>query len=160
MPTFTTISALNQYIKNVVKQSIQTIAEDVREEVYEEVSDKLLNNHSGGNGYYAYQHTFEVLESICEPKVKYVNNTVEVEIYYDTDKIQPHYVDNSFWNQHMSITGEDVSEILPLWLEEGTTGGLYPREGWGIIKEWQDELKRTLKRRVQVELLRKGIKTR
>ncbi|WP_321132700.1 hypothetical protein [Virgibacillus sp. M23] len=48
----------------------------------------------------------------------------------DTDKINAYRTGDGEWNQHGDIQYiQDVSEYIPLWVEEGTSGSLWDRDG-------------------------------
>lgn len=172
MPECRTISEVNNYITLFVTRVIQDIADEVREDVYrdvrEEYNNSIMVQSRKSDDYYKYNHTFDVLESICQPKVKFSNGVLEVEIYYDPDKIEPYNTgDESMWNAHMDVNGKttwagmSIPELIPIWMELGTTRGLSPREGWGIMEAWHNDLKRTLRNRVKRELKsRYGLKVK
>lgn len=175
MPQCRSIKEVNDYINVFVLRAIQEIADDIREEVYKDVRDEynfsMRSIHSRGTSenskYFQYEHTFDVLESICQPQAKLVNGKIEVEIYYDPDKIKPFYNKNNYWNSHMNITGGttwkgvSIPELLPIWLELGTDYGLAPREGWEIMGKWHRQVKSTLKRRIKAILKSKyGLKVK
>lgn len=172
MPECRTVSEINDYITLFVARVIQDIADEVREDVYRDVRSQynhsIMMQNRKSNDYYRYNHTFDVLESICQPKVIMSKGMLEVEIYYDPDKIKPlNTGEESMWNSHMDVNGNDtwngmsIPELIPIWMELGTTNGLAPRDGWGIMEAWHNNLKATLKSRVKSELKsRYGLKVK
>lgn len=172
MPECRSVDELNSYVRLYVLRVIQDIADEVREDVYKDVRQEYNDSIrrislSNKDEYFQYEHTFDVLESISQPKAKLVGKTIEVEIYYDSSKITPFLNKNNYWNSHMDIiqqttwNGASIPEMIPVWLERGTESGLAPREGWGIMEKWCQMLKRTLKGRVQRELkARYGLKVK
>lgn len=171
MPECRSVKELNDYIGAYMVRVIQDIADQVRDDVYrdvrDEINDSIRRQSAKSNQFYAYEHTWDVLESICKPQAKYESGRVEVEIYYDTDEINAKYNKESFWNSHMDVNGgtswggQSIPELMPIWLELGTEYGLAPREGWGIMEKWHNWVKSALKNRVKAELkTRYGLKVR
>lgn len=171
MPELRTAKQINDYIGACVLRVIQDLADQVRADVYrdvrDELNDSLRRQSMKPNQFFAYEHTWDVLESICRPEASLKNGKVEVEIYYDTDLIKPQRNDESFWNSHMDVNGDttwggkSIPELVPVWLELGTVDGLAPREGWAIMEKWHNWVKVALKRRLKTELKQKfGLKVK
>lgn len=88
-----------------------------------------------------YDHTFELLNSVTVGEIKVGYKYMTFEIYMDTEKIGS-YVTKSKkeWNQHASVDPVDVSEYIPLWIEEGTEGSLHDKEGVHYMEQSTIEL--------------------
>jgi hypothetical protein len=80
-------------------------------------------------GEYAYDRTYELMDSVTVGNFHLGTTHATFEIYMDTDKINAYVTDRDRWNQHASVDPIDVSEYIPLWVEEGTDGSLFDREG-------------------------------
>ena len=108
-----------------------------------------------------YDRTYELLNSISHSEViKENNNSYYVEIYYDTDEIRsyPRKEDGLFsykWGQHTSFDGEDTSEWIPLWIEEGTDNQYYSHKGTHSIEDTKEWLSKEYNRLFRIALKQK-----
>lgn len=135
---FKTVSSLQGHLKHSIMESIQTKVTDIcikvaQENIWKNVYEKYEPdpNH--------YDRTFELLNSVTVGNLSIGTKYATFEIYMDTDKIEPHIRTGrqvnaegdkyGGWNSHADVFDLDMSEYIPMWIEEGTSGGLHPREG-------------------------------
>lgn len=65
-----------------------------------------------------YERTYELRDSLTIGDVVKKGSGYTVEVFFDTNKIQPHYESiNDPFPQHISWSGEDVSNMIPYWTE-------------------------------------------
>lgn len=92
-----------------------------------EVVQKFVDSDGYIDGVSSYQRTMELRNSVTVGNVSVGYKYVKFEIFMDTDKINGYITGGDEWNQHASVEGMDVSDYIPLWVEEGTSGGLFDR---------------------------------
>lgn len=133
-----------QYLERHVKFSLEEVAKIVEEEIKDYIKRNLYDKYEPQ----AYTRTYDYINSLTIRKAKKVGNGYAVEIFFDTDKIMPRPPDGKGrWSSHSSITsynrgggGDDVSDMIPLWLEYGHDGiwsrdGIYSMENTKKIME-------------------------
>ena len=135
--TFKSVSEVKKYMNNKIIKILNEIAQGVKEELYDKVKERLYDAWTPKQ----YERTEELLDSISKTEVYQEKGFYCVKIFYDTDKIFPHTVEGK-WGQHESFYKEDISEHLPLWIEEGTKDNPFPRKGINAMsdeKKWIEE---------------------
>jgi len=144
-----------KYINKNIKTVLPDVAEGVKKIVQHEIWELLYSSYN-----YEYQRTYDFIASVSVKNInKLSDGTLEIEIYYDTSKIIPNFVEGSKYNQHMDYYGNDVSDKIPLWLESGTeanNGNFYPRTGIGAMKKVAEEEKLRFESKLLNELKKKG----
>lgn len=129
---FKTVSSLQNHIVDSIVSAIENkiieiCIEVARKNIQEKVYDAYIPQ-----GENAYDRTFDLLSAVTVANINVGVKYVTFEIFMDSEKINPH-VRNSYdgnqWNAHASVEGIDVSEYIPLWIEEGTEGSLWDRDG-------------------------------
>lgn len=105
-----------------------------------------------------YSRTFELIDSITCSKAKQIGNgAYQVQIYFDTDKINPYPASDGEWSKHESITtGTNVNVYIPIWANEGQDSPLFSYEGVHFVEatiDWEKEDKYLMNR--MKELLEK-----
>ena len=141
---FSDFNSLIKHLENNILIDVQKIGEEVKTVLKNNV--RVLWYERNGTGWTPqdYERSFQLINSITCKKAIKVGNKYQVEIYFDTDKIQPMYgTDDKPWTRHMSITDfEDVSEAIPLWIEEGNNNSpIYSYEGVHPVQTTIDNLK-------------------
>lgn len=125
------MQGLEKYIKLTLEQALKEVARDTAEFLSQTVQADIYRKPE--SDYYA--RTYEFLKSITQSNVKRVGNNMEIEVYFDPDKINPYPVRDykpDMFNAHMSLDGEtsyggkSIGEWLVGWLEEGYSGGVRP----------------------------------
>jgi hypothetical protein len=154
---FTTWDSLFKYLEEQVEVNIQKIGEEIKGVLRNNV--RLLWYERDFTPQY-YTRTYELIDSItCRKAKKTAIGTYEVEIYFDTDKINPYPSENGEWSKHESITdGSNVSQYIPQYIEEGQNSSIYSYEGVHPVRETVDWEKddRYLKNRMKELLEDKG----
>jgi hypothetical protein len=144
MITFNNLSQVEQYIMKQLEESMRILANDIK---------KLIKDYIYKNLYliytpHEYQRTGQFLESL-DVKVTRKGNLVEAEIFFNTDFIDMNYVEDSGWNQHMSVdgsevwNGEKVSSWIPYFMEFGVKNSLWDRDGIKSMEYIEDYLEIT-----------------
>lgn len=167
---FSSISKMQEYVVQAINDIIDDIAEDVRMDLRDIVRDNYKSSVSRGQSdYFAYTPTFEFLESITKAKAISDRNTINIEIYFDPSKMTPEMRSHEWWNAHMGFYGEvenvwngmSVPELIPFWIEYGTSKGMYPREGANNVKTIFELYQKALPKLIIQELkARYNIKTK
>lgn len=130
MASYQSISEIQLKLKSSIVQSINTelrkhCTKVVQEYLYETVYKTYVPK-----GEHSYDRTMELLNAVTVGEITVGTKYVTFEVYIDSEKIQPSITsDPSDWNQHASVYPTDVSEYIPMWVEEGTTGSLWDRDG-------------------------------
>lgn len=136
-----TVSSLQNQLKRDIVESIQNEVTNVAIETVQDNLRKSVYDVYAPQGEYAYDRTFELLNSVTVGNVKIGNKNVYFDIFMDTEKIGSYVKEsNAEWNQHASVDPMDVSEYIPLWIEEGTSGSLWDREGAHYMEQSWVEL--------------------
>lgn len=137
---FNSIDELMIYLQEQIPINLEIIGEEVKEILRNNVQ-QLWYGRSFTPHYYT--RTFEYINSIvCSKAVPIGSGMYEVEIYFDTNLIHPYPSTNGNWPQHESIYGDDVSEFIPEWIEEGNNSPLFSYEGvhpTEDTKQWIEE---------------------
>lgn len=152
-----------QYAEKQIQDSLRLISLEVEKMMKEYVMDKLYNAYSPNE----YMRSYDYLNSLTVKKV-YKNSVgeLETEIFFDPDKIYSREVEDSYWNQHMSVNGDSdwggksISEWIPIFMEHGTSGSLWDRDGIEVVDNILRELNNngTYKKMMMSQLKRKGFK--
>lgn len=154
---FTSWDSLFKYLEEQVEVNINKIGEEIKSVLRNNV--RVLWYERPFTPQY-YSRTYELIDSISLKRAKKTAlGTYECEIYFDTDKINPYPSENGEWSKHQSITDdEDVSEFIPLWVEEGENSPLFSYEGVYPVRETKDFLEedKYLKNRMKELLEDKG----
>lgn len=122
-----------QYAERHVKIALEEVAKVVEEEIKNYVMKNLYNAYEPTH----YTRTYDYINSLTVRKARKEGNGYTVEIFFDTDKIYPRAPDEKGrWSRHSSITSynkgrtpDDVSDMIPVWIEYGTNGSLWDRDG-------------------------------
>lgn len=122
-----------QHLEKHVKFSLEEVAKIVEGEIRDYIKRNLYDKYSPTH----YTRTYDYINSLTIRKAKKVGDGYSVEIFFDTDKIMPRPSDGAGrWSRHSSITsysgggsGDDVSDMIPIWMEYGTNGSLWDRDG-------------------------------
>lgn len=127
---FKTISEVQKQLKGDIKEALE---DDIAEAIIRVVEKYLQSNVYDAyipQGEFAYDRTYELRNAVVMSPVKVGNKYAKFEVYMDSDLIDANVIDdNRKWNQHASVDPIDVSEYIPMWVEEGTNGSLWDREG-------------------------------
>ncbi|HDX9663345.1 TPA: hypothetical protein ROX91_002044 [Bacillus cereus] len=155
--TFKDVSALQVQLKRDIYQSIQGQIADMCNKVVKEMVQKRIYDAYIPSGEYAYERTDELKNSVTIGNFKLGTKYATFEIYMDSEKISPNETGEDYWNQHADVDYEqDVSEYIPQWVEEGTSGSLWDRKGAHYMEQSAISLDNSLYRELANELSRQG----
>lgn len=158
MPTFSNLKDLYSYS---VKSTIEC-ADDILDKIVEVLRDFTKVNVYQKYSPKEYDRTFELINSISKRNFKKIGKNMYVaEVFFDDKKIRARESDG-FWNFHMSVDNIDISASLPFWIEFGTNGSLWDRDGAFMVKETERFLQKTnkLNSLLRQELIKKGFKVK
>jgi len=139
------MQGLEKYVKMTLEQALREMAKETAEFLSQMVKSHIYRTPESNY----YDRTMEFLNSITQSQVKKVGNELQIEVYFDSDKIYPHSSPpgSEKFNAHMSLdgsasyNGRSIGNWLVEWLEEGFSGGvLPPQEGHFFIKETREWL--------------------
>lgn len=154
-----TVSSLQAQLKGDLIESIDNKITDIAMEVVQQHLMRTVYDAYTPQGQYAYDRTFELLNSVTVGNVTVGYKFIHFEIYMDSEKIGSYVKEsNAEWNQHASVDPMDVSEYIPLWVEEGTEGSLHDREGAHYMEASYLDLKGDLAREFADRLRLQGWK--
>lgn len=135
--TFKTYSALQGHLKESIIEAVQgKITEICINVVKDYIQRNVYEAYVPDND--SYDRTFDLINSVTVGNISTGTKYVTFEIYMDTEKINPQIRTSSFnqegdgytgWNAHADVYDLDMSEYIPMWIEEGTEGSLWDREG-------------------------------
>lgn len=140
MPDFKNLKDLNNYIeKQYMVQFLNKIGDEIKGWLKNNV--RLLWYERDFNPTH-YTRTMELLECISVRQAKKMpDGFYQVEIYFDTDKMNNYPPENGEWSKHESITtGTDIRLMLPLWIEEGQNSPLFSYEGVRPVETTRSEI--------------------
>lgn len=126
---FKTVSDLQGHLKHSILEAIE---HRILEICVNTVRDYLMENvywKYNPQGEYAYDRTFELLDAVTVGNFNVGTKFATFEVFMDSSKITANVTEDGKWNQHASFDPADVSEYIPLWIEEGTEGSLWDRDG-------------------------------
>jgi len=110
MPSFNSLTALEKYIKNSVKESFKNVGEYVVEETKQEVDEDVYSYKPT-----QYPRTEKLKNSIVAKEEKNTANSMKISIEHD----------ESLMDFESIVTGEDVSKELPYWIHEGHVPNIF-----------------------------------
>lgn len=145
MKRFQTVSALQAHLKKSIVDSVESRLVEICYKVVEKnILDRVYRAYIP-KGEYAYDRTYELMDSLTIDNISVENKCVTFEIFMDASKIKPYETGDGEWNQHQSMPTDstpsyDVSEYIPQWIEEGTSGSLWDREGAHYMEQSWIEL--------------------
>lgn len=108
---------LNEYF-NYIEKQLKVCIKEIAEQYKNEFADYVFTHWYKARTPEEYNRTFEMLDSISY-EMNFKGGKVSARLYMDTSKIHAEYDEYSLWNQHMSISQNDVSDIIPEWINYG-----------------------------------------
>ena len=150
---FQTLNDYCNYVNKQLEKCMDEVGRQMKVEVQNLIFEKIYRTRNPKE----YERTFNFLNSI---QYKFTNNNgkFQVEVYYDTDLIKAEYNEYSYWNQHMSLSGEDVSKDIPYYMEYGNKSPIYSYEGAYIMKEMKEYAEQNYAVKLATLLHQRGIK--
>jgi hypothetical protein len=122
---FDNYNLLVKYLENNILLDMQKIGEEVKNVLRNNV--RVLFYERNGMNWTPedYTRTYELIDSLTVTPVKKIGNKYEVSVYFDDSKINPYKVAGE-WSAHESVvTGADISQNLPFYMEYGNQSPLY-----------------------------------
>jgi hypothetical protein len=141
---FDSISALMKHIENEVILSLKIVAEDIRQIIKDYVEKEVYQAYTP----HEYSRTYELLNSLEISEIKKIGNVFSFDIFFNPDKIGM-YDTRDKWNQHKSVYGYEtwhgmkLNELIPWFIENGTEGGLWDRDGIYAMEYVKERLENT-----------------
>lgn len=141
MAEFRDLKSFFNYVEKNMKFALQEVAYEIEEIIKNYIIERLYNTYTPSS----YTRTYDYINSLTVDKVEFTDDGYQVFIYFDTKKIRPLPPDEvGRWSRHQSITdGTDVSDLIPYFIEYGTHGSLWDREGIYAIENIEKELLQT-----------------
>ena len=132
---FTTVSQLQKHLKSTISTSNieQLVKTTIKEYIHSNVYQAYVP--SGEN---AYDRTYDLINAVDLFEIKTGTKHHTFEVYVNPDLIHAQVMEGTEWNKHASMPNSqayDVSEYIPLWIEEGTEGSLWDRNGAYFAEE-------------------------
>ena len=150
-------SSLFAYYDYVDKQ-LKFCMNEIFIQLKNEMKDYLFQNWYKKYTPTQYNRTFNLLDSITFKLEKQGNASYVVKVGYDTDLIHAEYDEYSFFNQHMSMGGEDVSDIVPYYIEKGNGKNPYfMYKGIGVLEYMREYMEERATAKLAFLLHQKGI---
>lgn len=131
---FTNVASLHKHLKTTISTSKIEIL--VKETVDKYIHENVYSAYTPNS--YVRTHEFEKAVIIGEEILTDEGYTFEV--YIDSSRLNSVMGGVDEWGQHASVHGADVTEYIPLWLEEGTRGSLWDRNGAYYMQDSHIEL--------------------
>lgn len=135
-----------------LEKVLKPIIAEALEETGKEVVERVAREHVDKDVYQAYspkvyESTFELRDSIFTKSADIKNNTIEVVIKHDTDKINS-YAPNQHYSVVDSYSRKDVSDWIPWIVHEGKTADIWGDGGTYLqprpyMDNAKDELEQT-----------------
>lgn len=148
MKTFKTVSELQHHLKDSIQESIENelfeictkiVEKHLMKDVYDNPNAGYIPRAEEGSPF-KYERTWELFNSLTISDVKMGSKYATFEIYMNGDAIESHKTGEGEWNQHADIDyEEDVSEYIPMWIEDGTNGSLWDfRPTQYMFNSWKE----------------------
>lgn len=162
--SFKSIKELTDYLNEKIRQAMDEVGETAWRHMYDYVADEMNSRPENED---VYKRTWEYLNSIDKITAEIKNGEVVVEIFYNTDKIDPYIYLNKPFNAHADLSMNDVSSAIPLWMDYGnynrSTGlpnRIHEHEPVGGIINLKEWVEKNLRKELKVELRKQGIQTK
>jgi hypothetical protein len=156
---FKTVDSLQKHLKHSIYEAIEhRLLEVVIRTIQRYIKERVYDTYIP-QGEFAYNRTYELLDAVSIGNFKMGSKYATFEIYMDSDKLGANITDDGYWNQHANVWGGDETENIPLWIEEGTSGSLWDREGAHYMEQSWVELsggRQSLAQILASELKREG----
>ena len=111
---FKSIEDYFDYINKILEECVKEIGVQMKTELQDYLFENWYKKYTPSE----YIRSFNLLDSVKYSLIKQ-NGKIIVKVYYDENSIIPEYMEDSYWNRHMSLSGEDVSNDVPYYIEYG-----------------------------------------
>jgi hypothetical protein len=140
-------------MNEVAQKVVQLLKDNVDKHVYD------VGTAMGREYYYAgsKRPTGQLRDSVVKSDPEVKGNVIESKVYHDADLMD--YEPETYLHGSNYYSPSDVRELLPLFINEGLTGGLFGEKWAGLKRAYmsitKEELKDGLLDQWMVEALRK-----
>jgi hypothetical protein len=159
---FRNFAELIKHLENNILIDIQKIGEEVKNILRNNVRVLWYERNGMNWSPRDYERSWQLIDSITCKKALKVGDKYQVEIFFDTDKIQPMYgTDDKPWTRHMSIVdNHSVADAIPYYIEYGNNSPIYEYEGVHPVETTITDLKSDdyIKERLKELLEKQGYK--
>lgn len=159
----TDLKRVLQHLEKQTQDALRLVSLEVEKMMKEYVIKALYNSYSPKD----YLRSYNYLNSLTVKRV-YKNSAggLETEIFFDPNKIYSREVEDSYWNQHMSVSGDSmwngkpISKWIPVFMEHGVSGSKWDRDGIEVVDTILKELNNNSKYKnmMMSQLKKKGFK--
>ena len=151
--TFKNLNQINNHVNKILKTSM----DEVGKQVAKELGDYVFKNWYQARGTPKdYNRTFQLLESVSF-QAMVSQGKVSTEVFFDPDLIDSMYDEYSSWNQHMSLSQEDMTENIVGWIEKGQNSSLYSYKGIHMVENVRNWAKTNYRKILIKEMKKNGI---
>ena len=162
MPTFRNLNDYFKYVNNGLIKAMNVVGGKAKQHMYDYVKKEMESRPENED---VYKRTWEYLNSISRIDATLApDGSIETMIYYNTDLINPHITTDGTLYQHMDDWGNDVSDMIPLFMETGesylTSNGTRHHKPVGGIIDLEKWAKSNFKKELINELKKLGIQTK
>lgn len=106
--------------------ALESVLSKTAKRVVEDNVQKYVYDAYTPQGLFPYERTNELLQSVTIDNLRIGTKRASFEVFMDSAKIHPYSNDEGGWSQHESMTtGDDVSDYIPMWVEDGTKPSLW-----------------------------------
>lgn len=135
MPSFNNVNDLMKFIKRTTRYPLEQVAHKVEDILKQYILDNWYGRMTPSD----YSRSYQFINSLTIKPTQEINDGWQIEIYFDNEKIMPMYADDDrYWNKHMSVYGEDVSDDIPFFIEYGNNSPIYEYQGIHMVKNTAD----------------------
>ena len=151
-----TVSSLQAYLKESIVDGIENEVKSIAmRTIRRYIHQNVYQRYSPAEG--GYERTYELVDSITLGNINVGTKYITFDVFMDTSKINPY--EQKSWNAHANADyTQDTSDYIPLWIEEGTDGSLWDRDGAYYMQDSVRELddRREIKFALYFALRRQG----
>lgn len=131
---FVKVEDMQKHLKETIARS--RIEEIVRSVMRDYIDRKVYQNYTP-EGVHAYDRTYELINAVDIVDVFVGTKHYTFEVFLNPALLtsDANRSETGDWNAHASMpqggnsSGYDTTEFIPLWIEKGTNGSLWDREG-------------------------------
>lgn len=127
MVVFDDVSSMQKHLKKTISESAikHTVKKVIENNIYKRVYQSYTPT--------SYVRTGDLLGSVRITGESIGNTIYTFEVFMDSSLIDSNITSSGEWNQHASMPqgGQvyDTSDYIPMWIEYGTEGSLWDRQG-------------------------------
>lgn len=116
MPQFSNLNDLVKYLKTQAKEAMAVTGEYIKDAIKEEIDQDVYSFTPS-----MYKRSFDLRESVVSEQPTETGNEISVLIHHDPSLMHDHY---------SAVTGEDLSAMIPYYVDEGKAGHIYGEGFW------------------------------